>query len=133
MSVRCTAVRRDLDTSVQLSPLSGDLSAANVCLALAPTRAATDELLTLPWPLLPRPGFVVSAGTHGLTDALVSTDAARRDDACPDAAGLLSLLDASKWLRRPRRGAVRLTPLLASAFLLVLLIQIVVQIVQIKS
>jgi len=42
------------------------------------------------------PGFGVSAGTHGLTDALMSTDAARRDDACPDAAGRLSLLDASK-------------------------------------
>ena len=97
------------------------------------TRAATDELLTLPWPLLPDPDFVVSAGTHGLTDALVSTNTARRDDACPDAAGLLSLLDASKWLRRPRPGAVRPTPSLASAFSLVLLIQIVVQIVQIKS
>jgi len=39
------------------------------------------------------PGFGVSAGTHGLTDALMCTDAARRDDACPDAAGRLSLLD----------------------------------------
>ena len=35
MSVRGTAARRDLDTSVKSSPLSGDLSAANACLALA--------------------------------------------------------------------------------------------------
>jgi len=55
-------------------------------------RRISDDTLAL----ASAPGFGVSADTHGLTDALVSTDAARRDDACPDAAGLLSLLDASK-------------------------------------
>ena len=55
MSVRCTAVRRDLDTSVKSSLLSGDLSAANACLPLAPAPGATDKFATIPWPLLPRP------------------------------------------------------------------------------
>jgi len=43
------------------------------------------------------PGFGVSAGTHGLADALVCTDAAWRDDACLDAAGRLSLLQKPTW------------------------------------
>ena len=83
MSERYTSVWRDLDTSVKSSPLSGDLSAANACSSSSPIRGATAYA----------PGFGVSADTHGLTDALMCTDATRRDDACPDAAGRLSLLN----------------------------------------
>jgi len=55
----------------------------HICWSSSPIRGATAYA----------PGFGVSAGTHGLTDALMCTDAARRDDACPDAAGRLSLLN----------------------------------------
>jgi len=56
-------------------------------------RLISDDTLAL----ASAPGFWVSADTHGLTDALVSTDAARRDDACPDAARLLSLHPHHRW------------------------------------
>jgi len=56
-------------------------------------RRISDDTLAL----ASAPGFGVSADTHGLTDALVSTDAARRDDACPDAARLLSLHPHHRW------------------------------------
>jgi len=56
-------------------------------------RRLSDDTLAL----ASAPGFGVSADTHGLTDALVSTDAARRDDACPDAARLLSLHPHHRW------------------------------------
>jgi len=55
----------------------------HICWSSSPIRGATAYA----------PGFGVSAGTHGLTDALMCTDAARRDDACPDAAVRLSLLN----------------------------------------
>jgi len=72
--------------SVDKSPESGhDFTevSVHICWSSSPIRGATAYA----------PGFGVSAGTHGLTDALMCTDAARRDDACPDAAGRLSLLN----------------------------------------